>query len=289
MALADHAPEPPVPLPPARTVQIPGRGEFFLRDSGELGGERPALLLLHGWLATADLNFAGVYDELIAAGHRVIALDHRGHGRGLRPLVQFRLSDCAADAAAVVRALGAVPVIAIGYSMGGAIAQLLARDHPDVLAGLILGGTAQHWREPALKGYWWSMGAFGFGLALFPSPVWSWGFRRVGFEDGPMAAWLHSELLRHDPRGVAEAGRELGRFDSRSWLRPLDVPAAVVLTSRDSAVPPRKQRELARALAAPVFEAPIDHLEVTTAPDRFNPALMAALASVIDERRAVAA
>ena len=53
--------------------------------------------------------------------------------------------------------------------------------------------------------------------------------------------WVQSELMRHSARDIAEAGRELGRFDSRPWLRPLPIPSAVVLTTRDGAVSPGKQ------------------------------------------------
>jgi len=52
------------------------------------------------------------------------------------------------------------------------------------------------------------------------------------------------------------------------------------VTSRDDAVPPAKQLELASALHAPVFDAPIRHLEITTAPQTYNPLLLRALATV---------
>jgi len=299
MALLDPAPEPPVELPPARTVHVRGRGEFFLRDSGLLRGDGgghvaatggppdevtpadgPTVMLLHGWIATADLNWAGVYGDLIEAGYRVLAIDHRGHGRGLRPLVPFRLDDCAADAAGVLRTLELAPALIVGYSMGGAIAQLIARDHPDVVAGLVLSATAQHWQEPELHRTWRMMGAVGFGLAMAPGRTWRYGFDRVGLSGSPLVAWLRSEALRHSARDIAEAGRELGRFDSRPWLRPLPVPSAVAVTTRDTAVPPAKQYELAAALAAPVFEAPIQHLQITTAPSAYNPVLLQALTAV---------
>ncbi len=83
-------PEPPAPLPPARTIHLPGRGEVFLRDTG---GDGPVVMLLHGWMVSADLNWLGAYGALAAEGYRVLAIDHRGHGRGLRPLVAFRLED----------------------------------------------------------------------------------------------------------------------------------------------------------------------------------------------------
>lgn len=261
---------------------MPDRGEFFLRDSG---GDGPVVFLLHGWVASADLNWAGVYDDLIAAGYRVVAIDHRGHGRGLRALTPFRLVDCAADAAAVMRTLELAPAIVVGYSMGGAIAQLVARDHLDVVSALVLSGTAQHWQEDELRRSWRMMPAVGLGLSLAPARGWRVALRRAGLTSGRSAAWIQSEMMRHSARDIAEAGRELGRFDSRPWLHPLPVPTAVVLTSEDDAVPPAKQRELAAALDAQVFEAPVRHLEVSaTAPpesaQRYNPVLLKALASV---------
>jgi 3-oxoadipate enol-lactonase len=284
MAKAFYPPVPPIEMPPARTLALPDRGELFLRDTG---GDGAAVMLLHGWLATGDLNWWSAYGALIEAGYRVMAIDHRGHGRGLRPMTRFRLADCAADAAAALRHLEVAPATIVGYSMGGAIAQLVARDHPDVTAGLVLSGTAQHWQEPQTKRVWRSMAAFGFVLSLAPRASYRAGFRQVGLHDPQRSAWLLSELERHSARDVAEAGRELGRFDSRPWLQSVDVPAAVVVTSRDTAVPPRKQRELAEALNAAVFEAPIDHLEVSMPGTEFNSALLAAIEAVSAGDRAV--
>jgi pimeloyl-ACP methyl ester carboxylesterase len=113
---ARYVPAPPIDPPPGRIVHVPGRGEFFLRDSGD---DRPALLLLHGWMVSADLNWITAYDALIDAGYRVLALDHRGHGRDLRSPERFRLTDCADDAAAILRNEGIDRVVAVGYSMGG--------------------------------------------------------------------------------------------------------------------------------------------------------------------------
>lgn len=258
---------------------VPGRGEFFLRDTG---GEGPVVFMSHGWIGSADLNFGSLYDDVTAAGYRVIAIDHRGHGRGLRSIGPFRLVDCADDGAGVLRVLEVTPAIVYGYSMGGAIAQLMAYRHPDVISGLILSGTCQHWQEQELKRTWKAMPFVGLGLSVAPGAGWRVALKRAGFTTGPQAAWLRSEMMRHSARDIGEAGRELGRFDSRPWLEPMPFPTAVVLTSHDDAVPPAKQHELAAALRAKVFEAPVRHLEVGAiaggeATQRYNPVLLAAL------------
>ena len=73
----------------------------------------------------------------------MVAIDHRGHGRGIRSRRRFHLSDCADDAAALVAELGLDRVIAVGYSMGGPIAQLLWRRHREVVGGLVLCATSR--------------------------------------------------------------------------------------------------------------------------------------------------
>ena len=274
-----RAPEPPVELPPGRVVHVPGRGELFVRDSG---GDGPAVLLLHGWTASADLNWFAQYDALVAAGMRVIAVDHRGHGRGLRTYAHFRLEDCADDAVALVEHLGAGPVVAAGYSMGGPIALLAARRRPGTVRGVVLCATSSNWRALRLRGLWWSMAWLRMWLGIAPYSLWRAGLRLVGLPDSATTTWMAAELVRGAARDIAEAGRELGRFDARPWLGEIAQPSAVVLTRDDRAVPPRWQRSLASGLGARVFESPGDHFAAGTEPEGFNAALLAALAHVAD-------
>ena len=86
-------------LPPGRHIHLPGRGTTYIREMPGPEGA-PVVVLLHGWTATADLNFFTCYEEL-ARHFRVIAVDHRGHGRGIRTSQPFRLSDCADDVASL--------------------------------------------------------------------------------------------------------------------------------------------------------------------------------------------
>ncbi len=274
-----YQPVPPHEMPPARTVLAPGRGEFFLRDSDPTH-PGPVVLLLHGWMVSADLNWHAAYGPLADAGYRVLAPDHRGHARGIRALAPFRLTDCADDAAAVLRALDIEQAIVVGYSMGGTIAQLMARDHPELVAGLVLSGTCQHFQDPETVKLWRWMGAVGLGVKLAPKTFFKAGFKRSGIPLNERTAWWMSELMRHSGRDVAEAGRELGRFDSRPWLNGISVPSAMVLTGRDTAVSPAKQRELAEAVGAEVFEVALDHLDLTNRQDEYNPALLAAVRAV---------
>src|SRR2546423_14418966 len=88
---AAHDPEAPVPppLPPATVMAVPERGGMFVR---QFAGppHAPAVLLLHGWTASADLNWVLAYD-LLADSYRLIAPDHRGHRPGIRAEQPVRL------------------------------------------------------------------------------------------------------------------------------------------------------------------------------------------------------
>jgi pimeloyl-ACP methyl ester carboxylesterase len=182
--------------------------------------------------------------------------------------------------AEVLRTLDLAPALVVGYSMGGAIAQLIARDHPDVASGIVLSGTAQHWQDPETQRVWRAMWAVKLTLSVSPRLAWRRGFRRLGLPEDERTTWLQSELMRHSAADLAEAGRELSRFDSRPWLGAVELPFAVVITTRDDAVPVPKQRALAEACRARVFEAPIRHLQITARAHEYNPALLEALQSL---------
>src|SRR5579864_8660271 len=68
-------------LPEGRIVELPGRGSAFARIAQGPAGA-PTVLLLHGLMATADLNWA-LAVPVLARRFNVVAPDLRGHGRGL--------------------------------------------------------------------------------------------------------------------------------------------------------------------------------------------------------------
>ena len=133
------------------------------------------------------------------------------------------------------------------------------------------------------------MGALGLMLSLAPRATYGLGFRRAGIPDTRSTAWMQCELMRNSGRDVAEAGRELGRFDSRPWLPSVQVPVATVITTRDDVVPAFKQRQLAEAAPGPAFEVDINHLENVSRSREFNPVLLQAIAAVSDGRASEAA
>ena len=277
---------PPVPLPAGRPVLLPGRGQTFVRDSGGPPGA-PTLLLLHGWTVTADLNWFASYGAL-GRRFRVVAMDHRGHGQGIRSWRPFRLEDCADDAADLVDELGLEQVIPVGYSMGGPVAQLMWRRRPDVVAGMVLCATASSFGGTTMRSRLYFSALLGLSVAsrITPTPVRrsvADSLVRRRLQGAALADWGLAEMQQNDHRSVLEAGWALGRFRSDSWLAEVDVPTAVVVTCLDQVVGPERQRRLAAAIpGSAVVEVEGDHGACVTDPDRFVPALLQACTGVAE-------
>jgi pimeloyl-ACP methyl ester carboxylesterase len=264
---------------------VPGRGEFFVRRHVHPDASAPTVLLLHGWTASADLQFMAAYRAL-GEHFSYLGVDHRGHGRGFRSTQPFDLEDVADDAAAVVAQLGITSVIAIGYSMGGPIALHLTHRHRDLVAGLVVQATALEWRARLTERLLWRfLPAMGAALRSWTQPrVLRRAVHYVVPDSSPFAPyrpWMIAETMRNEPRVMVEAGRALSRYDARPWAASLGVPAAMLISTRDRLVRPRKQRELARALRAEVVEVPMDHLGAIEMPDQFASATVELVSSVV--------
>ena len=99
--------------------------------------------------------------------------------------------------------------------------------------------------------------------------------------------WAEAQIRAHDWTAVLEAGRECGRFSSRRWISTVDVPTAVVVTTKDRVVPPRRQLSLAEAVrGSRVFPVAIDHDGCVTSAELFVPALVSATTWVAERARA---
>jgi 3-oxoadipate enol-lactonase len=243
------------------------------------------VILLHGLAATGGLNWFAAFGPL-GQQFRVVAIDHRGHGRGLRSPAPFSLDDCADDVVAVADQLGIGTFIPVGYSMGGPIAQLVWRRHPQRVDGLVLCATSRDFR-----GRWHErlqfagLGLVTTGLRLAPLPAMERLAEQLPEELADVASrrWALDEVRRHDVRNLLEAAETVGRFSSRDWIGDIDVPVSVVVTSQDRLVPPRRQVKLASSIPTAVMHV-VDgtHLAAGTDPDGFATA-------VVDACRLVAA
>ena len=265
-------------------VELGRHGRTTVRDIPGPPGAA-TVMLLHGLGATARLNWGPSFRPL-SEHFRVLGLDHRGHGRGLRTR-RFRLEQCADDTVRVARARGVSRFIAVGYSMGGPIASLAWRRLPDRGAGLVLCATARHFMPRSVaRAARVGLPAAAFLAWLAPSVAHHRLRDRMlaRIEHPQLRERVHRELAGHDPSSVIQATHALSGFSSHDWIGEVDVPTAVIVTTRDELVPPQRQRRLAASIpGAEVFEVEGDHAACVASARRFVPTLVEACRSV--ERR----
>ena len=200
---------------------------------GEVHGEGPAVLALHGLTASRRYVLHGSR-SVENAGYRVVSYDARGHGTSdpaTRP-EEYRYSDYSDDAVAVLDGLEIDSAVLIGHSMGAATAVRVALTHPDRVAGLVLGAPA-HLGHPSTNLERWDTladglargGPEGMLAALEPLGIpeqWASSMRtvilqRLGKHHHPLAV---ADALRATPRSAA--------FDGLDALAEIGAPTLVI-------------------------------------------------------------
>jgi 3-oxoadipate enol-lactonase len=279
-------------VPLTRLVELPGRGITRVWEcAGPEGAE--TLVLIHGVAGTAELNWRMVLAPL-ARHFRVVAADLRGHGDGIGLRARFRLEDCADDIAALAEVLDIPRFAAVGYSMGGIVAQLLYKRHPSLVSGLVLCSTASSVRRSPME-HLAALAAPVVAAALRWNPfvqlmsAEACGMALLGRIDDPaIVGWARAQLRRTALATVVSAMPAVCAFSSDSWLGQVAVPAAVVVTTRDEIVPPDRQLQLARAIpGASVHMVHAGHGACINAPQLFASALFEACRSVEPGRGSV--
>lgn len=123
-------------------------GEFTMFYTDE--GDGPPVLCVHGW--TCDGSDWSWQVPAFVPGHRVIAVDPRGHGRSTAPADGYGPLFFADDLAALLARLGTGPVVAMGHSMGGATVVALAVEYPELVRAVVSVDSAFGFDPAGLEG-----------------------------------------------------------------------------------------------------------------------------------------
>jgi pimeloyl-ACP methyl ester carboxylesterase len=217
-------------------VRLPDGPRLALRRAD--GPGRP-FLLVHGLSSNARL-WDGVGRVLAAAGHQVVAVDQRGHGRSEQVPDGYTTAQCAADLAALCDRLGLTgarqPVVA-GQSWGGNVVLTLAADHGGVAAvALVDGGWIRlGQRYPTFDQCWAELAPRvppGITLAQLGDRFREWF---AGFPPEAVAAQLANLTAGPDGHAVArltrahhrEILRSMWEVDPRPLFPRVSVPVLI--------------------------------------------------------------
>jgi len=266
------APELPAPSAVER-LRRPDGTELHVERYGPPGA--PPLILAHGWGAGAE-EWAYLRGAL-AGRFRLLAFDLRGHGRSSpAPSGDYSPDALAGDLAAVADLAGDRPAVLLGHSAGGMAVLALCRRFPERLgprvAGLVLVNTTDHdpvrtttaaglftaLRTPVLTPLLWAT------AWLWPL-VWLSSWLSYANGTAHLLAWL-TGFAGRPPRGQLDAAARLNtrtspavlargvlgmfRYDARTTLAAIGVPALVVTGDRDRVLVPQVSARMSDALPA---------------------------------------
>src|SRR5690606_14304905 len=122
--------------------------QFFSHDGFEFAyideGEGDPTVLIHGFASSHVVNWVATswVKTLCDACYRVIASHNRGHGQSTKShnAEDYQLTKMAGDVAALLDHLEIDRAHILGFSMGARISAVLALEHPERAASIVMGG-----------------------------------------------------------------------------------------------------------------------------------------------------
>ena len=229
---------------PTRTVDL-GDVSLEVVEAGAGNGRR--VLLVHGFTADAG-EVAEVLAPLADRGWHAVAPDLRGHGRSDHPAdpAAYSFEILAGDVLALADDLGWDRFALVGHSMGGAVAQLVAFDHPRRLAGLVLASTF-HGPVPGVTMELVELGSWVVRTSGMAGLAQALAARRA---DNPDSVAAFERMQEARPGYAEQSARRLESTSPDMWLalaplfvtqpdrldrlRSVDVATAVVVGELDS-------------------------------------------------------
>ncbi len=236
-------------------------------------GSGPPLLLLTGLGGVG--RAWGSQIERFAGDFTVIVPDHRGTGSSSKPRSGYAIEALAGDMAGLMRSVGLGPTSVVGSSTGGAIAQVMALDHPDTVASMVL---VSSWAGPDpyfLKQFEVRksiLKAQGVDAYTRASSLFLFAPSFAATNPDVVEAWIERATAHPgDPDIMAKRIDMILAHDQRDRLGAVDIPTRVIVGSEDVCTPPFAARELAALIPdARLDLLPGGHLIYLERPDEFH-------------------
>ena len=255
-----------------------GNEDIFLSDTG---GDKPALFFVHG--IALDHTVWQSQIGAFSPEYRVVCVDLRGYGRSTAANPNISFEDHAGDLATLIDSLDLKNVTLIGWSMGGAIAQLFAATYPGKTSRLVLVATT-----PQL------LADDKFSDALPPEAAQQLGALMVqdyakgcaafcgmlAPDNQHVTAMLTAIATKSRPDVVLNAFQSSGGRSLLGYLPKIKTPTTVIAGSSDAICFPAANSYLAKNIPGSQSDAifiETGHAPFLTRPGEFDAALRSAL------------
>lgn len=262
----------PAPLTPA--VRVQHHHTFSTPQLHvALQGPRDGVPIVLSHALGLDLS---MWDELaaeLADTHPMLRYDHRGHGQSAVPGGPYTLDALVDDAARLIAEWGRGPVVFIGLSMGGMVAQGLALRHPSLVRALVLANTTAQYPEAAQAAWQQRIATVEQrGMAGVADMVVE-RYLHADFRAAQpaFAQALREQLLRCDAAGYVASCHAVAAVDWLDALSNLKVPTLVIAGEHDVGATPAMAQAIAERIPGATLEVlkHASHLSVAEQPAAF--------------------
>lgn len=239
----------------------------------EIHGRGDPLMLITG-LGGVGASW-GKQIRLFAEAFRTIVPDHRGAGRTSVTEGGYTIERHASDMAETLRALETGPAHIVGTSTGGAIAQVMALDHSDVVRSIVLASTwakTDAYYKRCLETRKTLVENLGFRAYTEASSLFWWSARYIREHYGEVVRWEATRLANPaDEEVTAKRVEMLIHHDQLDRLGRVRKPVLVIVGKEDMCTPPYFSEELARVIPGAKLEI-LDggHFLSLESPDLFH-------------------
>lgn len=255
-------------------------------------GAGPTVVMLHG-IGGGHRAFAPQVETLAHAGYRAVAWNMPGYGNSA-PIESYNFKGLAQSCISLIEALmaskGGGPVILLGHSMGGMVAQEVIARRPDLVSRLILAGTsaafgrkpggqvAEQWQRDFVAQRTAPLDA-GQTMADLANTLVAQMIGPGSLPEGvQLAISCMSEVSPITYRRALEA---LVTFDRTANLPLITVPTLLIAGEFDKSASPAVMKKMAEAIPQGVYMelAGIGHLQNLEAPEEFEGVVLDFLAA----------
>lgn len=181
-----------------------------------MAGEGAPILLVHGWMGSS-YHWRKVM-PLLAARHRVVAIDARGYGDSDKPYEGYDGRTIAEDLRQVAATLGLNRPLVVGHDMGALPALLLAAESPELVRGLV-------YVDEPLPGY--NLDQFTAFKKENPFVYWWFAFNAQPHLPALMWAGKEAELVDYFLTAMAADPSAVSAADKAEYVRGLTKPGGL--------------------------------------------------------------
>lgn len=238
-------------------------------------GSGPVIVLSHA--LGCDLHMWDDVAEILKKSFTVVRYDHRSHGKSQSISAPFSVEDLADDAAMLINDLGGQPVIFIGLSLGGMVAQSLAARYPNLVSACVIANSAEYYDDSVKK--MWSDRV---------EKVRQYGVSSIS--EMALERWFTPEYLMSENEQVklkvASIKKDLDSFNANSYAlscaavagvdcregnKLIEIPTLVLLGRRDQATPPALSEMIHKNIRnSKLAEIDAAHLSAVEKPAEFS-------------------